>query len=259
MKRTLMLTSPLQRGTDVKSAQSKLIRAGYLRKGGNDGIWGSESARAAVEAHWLLGFPPALARSEVYGEVLDNVLTQWLKDKTLPLDYKKRRETRLKAVTIGVKALEWLRPHIGDTEHPAGSNRVEWASLWYGVIGPWCAMGATRAFVEVGSKVFIRGARYAFVPYIVQDAIAGRNGVIRTFNPTSGDLWCVDWTGNGDFDHVEIIDTPPQGISSGTPFTTIGCNTSFDDNGNQSNGGACAHRNRTVLGGGRSVFVRVMY
>jgi hypothetical protein len=121
-------------------------------------------------------------------------------------------------------------------------------------------MGATAAFAAVGSKAFKRGSRYAYVPYIVQDAKAGRNGLMRTFKPESGDLWCVDWTGNGDFDHVEIIDEPPKsGIQAGTPFTTIGCNTSFDDAGDQSNGGACAHRNRTILGGGRSIFVRVMY
>lgn len=257
MNRTFVLTSPLQRGPDVKKAQTKLISAGFLRKGGNDGIWGPESARAAGEAHWFLGFSPALARVEAYGETLDNVLSQWLIDKTLPAGYLSRRNTRLKAVTLGTKALEWLRPHIGDTEHPSGTNRVEWASLWYGSIGPWCAMGATRAYVAVKSKAFIRGVRYSYVPYIVQDALSGRNGLIRTFEPLPGNLWCVDWTGNGSFDHVELVDHPPKKITSGTPFTTIGCNTSFDDNGNQSNGGACAARNRTVLGGGRSIFVRV--
>jgi len=257
MKRTLALTSPFQRGTDVKAAQAKLIRAGYLRTGEADGIWGPESRRAAMQAHWFLGFPPALARAPTYGDVLDDVLTDWLKNKTLPVDYQKRRNARLKAVTFGTKALDFLRQHIGDTEKPAGSNEVDWASEWYGVIGPWCAMGVTRAYVTAGSKAFVRGARYSFVPFIVSDALAGENGLMRTFEPKSGDLWCVDWEGNGSFDHVELVDQPPKTISPGTPFKTIGCNTSFDDRGNQSNGGACAARDRTVLGGGRSVFVRV--
>lgn len=257
MKRTLTLTSPLQRGDDVKAAQAKLIKAGYLRKGGNDGVWGAESARAAGQAHWFLGFPPALARAQTYGETLDNVLTRWLADKTLAADYQKRRDIRLKAVTLGTKALDFLRAKVGETEKPAGSNKVEWASTWYGITGPWCAMGATRAYVAAGSKAFIRGARYAYVPYIVHDAIAGENGLMRTFDPKPGDLWCVDWEGNGIFDHVELVDKPPAGIAAGTSFTTIGCNTSFDDRGSQSNGGACASRSRTVLGGGRSVFVRV--
>lgn len=259
MKRTLILTSPLMKGSDVKAAQTKLIKAGFLRKGGNDGVWGPESGRASSEGHWLLGFPSALAHAEAYGETMDNVLDQWIKTKTLPEDYQKRRNIRLKQISIGKKALEWLRNHIGDTERPPGSNLVSWASVWYGVKGPWCAMGATRALVEAGSKAFKRGSRYSYVPYIVQDAIAGRNGLMRTFAPESGDLWCVDWTGNGDFDHVEMVDDPPDSINPGTPFTTIGCNTSFDDSGDQSNGGACAARHRTILGGGRSVFVRVLY
>lgn len=256
MKRTLALTSPMQRGTDVKTAQGKLIRGGWLRTGGNDGVFGPESARAAGQAHWWLGFPNKLAKAETYGELLDRVLTEWLKTGTLPADYIKRREARLRAVTLGAKALAWLRGHVGEVEKPAHSNRVEWASVWYGIIGPWCAMGATRAYVEAGSKAMARGQRYAYVPYIVRDGIAGENGLVRTFDPKPGDLVCFDWDG-GVFDHVELVDEPPKMLTAGSAFTTIGCNTSFDDKGDQSNGGACAKRNRTVLGGGRTVFVRV--
>ncbi len=257
MNRTLTLTSPLQRGSDVRAAQSKLILAGHLRKGGNDGVWGPESARAAGQAHWFLGFPPALARAETYGETLDNVLTQWLKDKTLAVDYQKRRDARLKAVTLGTKALAYLKEKVGDTEKPAGSNKVEWASGWYGMTGPWCAMAATRAYVAAGSKAFLRGVRWAYVPYIVSDAIAGRNGLMRTFTPKPGDLVCFDWEGNGSFDHVGLVDVPPASVNAGATFKTVEGNTSFDDRGSQSNGGACAARSRTVLGNGRTVFVRV--
>lgn len=259
MLRTLDLTSPFMQGPDVKKVQTKLVKAGFLRKKGNDGVWGPESARAAGLAHWLLGFPEPLAFSQAYGEVLDRVLDNWLKDETLPKGYKVTRNQRLKASSLGAKALNWLRPHIGDTEDPPRSNRVSWASIWYGLIGPWCAMGASRAFVEAGSKAFVRGGRYASVTNIIQDAIAGRNGLLRTFTPKQGNLWCVDWEGNGIFDHVEIVDDPPKNINAGTSFTTIGCNTSFDDSGSQSNGGACAHRNRTVLGRGRDIFVEVLH
>jgi hypothetical protein len=257
MTRTLSLTSPFQHGADVKTAQTKLISGGWLRKGGNDGTFGPESARAAGQAHWWLGFSDKLAKAETYGATLDKVLTEWLKTKTLPDEYAKRRATRMKAVTLGSKALEWLRAHVGDTESPPQSNRVPWASEWYGVIGPWCAMGATRAYIEVGSTAFARGQRWAYVPYIVNSATAGRDGLVRTFDPKPGDLWCVDWEGNGSFDHVELVDKPPRSVSSGAAFTTVGCNTSFDDKGDQSNGGAVAAKSRTVLGGGRSVFVRV--
>jgi hypothetical protein len=118
-------------------------------------------------------------------------------------------------------------------------------------------MGATRAYVEAGSKAFVRGARYAYVPYIVHDANAGLNGLARTFAPRPGDLVCFDWLGDGLFDHVELVETSPGNLGAGSPFTTIGCNTSFDSQGDQSNGGACAKRQRNVLGGGRTVFVAV--
>jgi cell wall-associated NlpC family hydrolase len=118
-------------------------------------------------------------------------------------------------------------------------------------------MGVTRAYVEAGSKAFVRGQRYAYVPYLLQDALAGRNGVTRTFDPRPGDLVTFDWDGGGVPDHVELVDKPPRTLTVGTSFTTVGCNTSFDEQGSQSNGGACAQRTRTVLDGKRTVFIRV--
>jgi hypothetical protein len=263
MTRTLTLTSPLQRGQDVKLAQAKLILGGWLRKGGNDGVYGPETSRAAGQAHWWLGFPTKLAKAETYGEVLDRVLTQWLADKTLPADYQQRRVQRLKAVTLGTKALDWLRTKVGETEQPPGSNQIEWATGWYGMVGPWCAMAVTRAYVEAGSTAFARGQRWAYVPYIVASARAGRDGLNRTFDVQAGDLFCVNWGGTGgsnsvyNFDHVGLVDRPPATLTAGAQFATIEGNTSFGDLGDQSNGGAVAARTRTIIGGGSTVFVRV--
>jgi hypothetical protein len=245
----------MMRGGDTKAAQMKLIRGKFLRAGAADGVYGPETARAASQAHWELGFPGKYAQANVYGDTLDRVLTGWLATNELPPAYAKRRKARLSSETVGKKALDWLRGHVGETEQPAGSNRVAWASVWYGIIGPWCAMAATRSRVEAGSKVFVRGQYYAYVPYIVYDAVHARRGLRRTFSPEQGDLVCFDWEGNGVFDHVETVDKPPASVAAGAPFTTIGGNTSFDTGGSQSNGGACAHRERTVLGGGRTVFV----
>ena len=141
------------------------------------------------------------------------MLTHWLADNTLPAEYQKRRDSRLKAVTLGSKALEWLRAHVGETENPPGSNRVSWASEWYPAIGPWCAMAVTRAYVEAGSTAFARGQRWAYVPYIVASARAGKDGLTRTFEPQPGDLLCVDWQAQNtsvySFDHVGLVDRPP--------------------------------------------------
>jgi hypothetical protein len=255
--RTLALVSPMMRGKDVETAQRKLVSGKFLRS--VDGVYGPESARASSQAHWELGFAGKLAQSNHYGDTLDKVLSRWLADGSLPKDYGARRVSRLKSPgsSVGERSLAWLRKHVGDTEQPAGSNRVEWASIWYGIVGPWCAMGVTRARVEAGSKVFKRGQFYAYVPYIVADAVHAQHGLRRTFQPRPGDLCCFDWPGAspGIFDHIETVDVPPGALTGGTPFSTIGCNTSFDDGGSQSNGGACAARHRTILGGGRTVFV----
>jgi hypothetical protein len=255
--RTLALVSPMMRGDDVTNAQRKLIKGKFLRAGQADGVYGPESARASSQAHWELGFPEGrLAQSPTYGATLDQVLTRFLLDGKLPKAYGIRRKQRLEGIDdVGLKALKWLQNHVGDTESPPGSNRVSWASVWYGLIGPWCAMGVTRSRVEGGSDTFRRGQYYAYVPYIVADAVASRRGLRRTFTPAAGDLVCMDWDGNGVFDHVETVETPPSSVSGGAAYVTIGCNTSFDDAGSQSNGGACARRHRTVIGGGRTVFI----
>jgi hypothetical protein len=263
MTRTLTLTSPLQRGPDVKAAQAKLIAGGWLRKGGADGVYGPETSRAAGQAHWWLGFPSKLAKAETYGDTIDRVLTQWLADKTLPADYQQRRNQRLKAVTLGTKALDWLKGHIGETENPPGSNHVDWCTDWYGIgNGPWCAMAVTRAYVEAGSTAFQRGLRWAYVPYIVAAARAGSDGLTRTFDPQPGDLFCVDWQAQNSsvysFDHVGLVDRPPANVYAGTTFTTVEGNTSFDSFGDQSNGGACTNRTRQVIGGGSTIFIRVV-
>jgi hypothetical protein len=248
----------------VKTAQGKLIRGVFLRKGGNDGVYGPETARAASQAHWELGFPDKLAKSQNYGEVLDKVLTEWLATKELPEDYAKRRVARMRAVTLGSKALEWLRAHVGETENPPGSNKIEWATGWYQMTGPWCAMAVTRAYVEAGSRAFAQAQRFAYVPYIVADARAGMNGLTRTFTPQPGDLFCVDWQAQNSsvysFDHVGLVDRPPDNVFAGATYTTLEGNTSFADAGSaasQSNGGACAARERTVIGGGSTIFIRV--
>lgn len=139
---------------------------------------------------------------------------------------------------IRVKALDALRGKLGTTESPAGSNRC-WASTWYGFVSPWCAMAVTWAYVTSGSKTLVRGARYAYVPYIVADAKAGRNGLRVTTDPEPGDLVCYDWETDGTADHVGLFEGWFD--DSRRTFKAIEGNTSL---GNDSNGGAVMRRIR---------------
>jgi len=94
--------------------------------------------------------------------------------------------------------------------------------------------------VKAGSKAFVKGQRYAYVPYIVNDARAGTNGLHVTRDPKPGDVVCFDWDG-GVADHVGLFQE--WASVSKDAFRTVEGNTS---QGNDSNGGEVMERNRTV-------------
>ena len=50
--------------------------------------------------------------------------------------------------------------------------------------------------LDAGSKAFARGRNYQYVPTIVGDARAARNGLTVTADPKPGDLVCFDWDGS---------------------------------------------------------------
>jgi len=151
-----------------------------------------------------------------------------------------RRKLQQSRVKIPVMAFDIAMRHVGAKER-TGHNDIFWSD-WWGAHGPWCAMFASWCYIQAGSKVFHRGSDhgYAYVPYIVKDAWAGKNKLTISKNPTKGTLVCYDWEGNGVADHVELFEqwlNRAKGI-----FSTVGGNTSGDDSGSQSNGGMVAHR-----------------
>lgn len=149
------------------------------------------------------------------------------------------------------RALDKAHTQLGYTESPAGSNLNKYGS-WYGQDGqPWCAMFVTWCYEQVGdSPSFVRGSRYAYCPYVVADARAGRYGLRTTDDPIPGDLVVYDWGGDTIYDHIGIFDQWTAGTSQ---FYAIEGNTSVDNN---SNGGEVMRRNRSRSGQG-TVFVRV--
>jgi hypothetical protein len=157
--------------------------------------------------------------------------------------------------TVRVAALKRARTQLGVTESPPDSNRCKYTD-WYGMVGPWCAMFVTWSFelgatdVRKQAPSFIRGKQYAYVPYVVGDARAARNGLTTTDDPRPGDLVCYDWQRDGEYDHIGIFEQ--WEIGTGT-FTAIEGNTSVDNN---SNGGQVMRRHRDVSRQ-RTVFVRV--
>jgi hypothetical protein len=149
--------------------------------------------------------------------------------------------------TLRQRALEAAISQLGVKESPPDSNRVKFTD-WYGMVGPWCAMFVTWCYETQGdSPAFVRGQRYAYVPYLLDDARNLRYG-LKTSEPIPGDCVLYNWDG-GESDHVGIFE---QWVGGHT-FTAIEGNTSTS---NDSNGGEVMRRQRDVNGQG-TVFVRV--
>jgi CHAP domain len=152
--------------------------------------------------------------------------------------------------TLRKHALERAKEQLGYKESPPGSNANKYGS-WYGMnYQPWCAMFCTWCFENEGnSPAFVKGSRYSYVPYVVQDAQAKRNGLSVTQDPIPGDLVCYDWSYDTIFDHIGIFE---KWVDL-TNFQAIEGNTSTSNN---SNGGEVMRRKRNT-GAQKTVFVRV--
>jgi hypothetical protein len=154
--------------------------------------------------------------------------------------------------TLRQRALAKAIGELGIKESPPESNQVKYTN-WYGMVGPWCAMFASWCYEQAGgSPSFVKGQRYAYVPYIVGDARAKRSGLQTTDAPIPGDLVCYDWAWDTEYDHVGLF----EGWTSGSYFTAIEGNTSSSASGSQSNGGEVCRKQRSPAGQG-TVFVRV--
>jgi hypothetical protein len=140
---------------------------------------------------------------------------------------------------------------IGVKESPPDSNLCKYTD-WYNMVGPWCAMFCTWCDQLGGqpTKSFSKGLYYAYVPYIVSDARMGYRGLSIVSSPKPGDLVCFDWDRDGEYDHIGIVENPPDNNGN---FTAIEGNTSTSNN---SNGGEVMRRTRNKNSQG-TVFVRV--
>jgi hypothetical protein len=253
--KTITLTSPYTKGAEVKELQKALAKNPY----GNfyaakvDGVFGPFTSNACKEAKYWLGYP----KDRINGIAGDPLMSYLNGSKKLPLWHRRRRNARIKIAerqdkTMAAKALKKAISYIGVKESPPNSNRVLFSD-WYQMIGPWCAMFVTYCYVDAGSKAFQRGSRWAYCPYMVNDARAERNGLkmIKASEVKPGDVVLFDWQGDGVSDHVGIFE---KWTKKNSKFTCIEGNTSTSSN---SDGGQVMRRDRDV----KSVacFARVLF
>jgi peptidoglycan hydrolase-like protein with peptidoglycan-binding domain len=221
MKRTLVLTSPHLDGEDVEYAQRLLAKPSYYT-GKIDGEFGPLSAQAAYRAQYWLGYATP---KHAFGTSLERLL---LGRSDPSPEQKARTAARKKAAEaqpLRERALVEMERFVGLCEDPAGSNNVPDINGWWGGGNvAWCARTVTKAYVLAGSKAFVRGRDYEYVPTIIGVARAGRNGLTVTLDPKPGDLVCYDW----DNSNFRTGDNHVGMFLSGTPkkFKTIEGNIS---------------------------------
>ena len=225
------------RGRDVEYATRLLVKAGHLDA--TSGTYGEEQAAGARRAKYLLGYP----QKQVVG-TFGNKLERYLRGlDPLPAAYEARRKKRLAAeVDVGAKALAEAERWVGTKEKPAGTNRVDPFTEWYGWHGwgaPWCAVFVTWCLDKAGfDEVALsgRGDRWAYCPYIVRDARAKAHGLreVSFADARPGDIVLFDWDDDGVADHVGFL----KEKRSATTFESVEGNTSPD---NFSNGGKVVH------------------
>lgn len=196
----LTLVSPHTKGSHVKALQTLLHKKGFLQ-GKVDGEFGPDTARAVYRAKYWLGYRKP---DQVAGDYLYSLLKGIQKPSLSMQILIKRRKKIANQTTVGEKMWKEAGKYIGQKESPFGSNRSMF-SVWYGIIAAWCAMFVSYVGVKIGSKVFRRGHRYAYVPNILMDARQGRNNLAITYNPTLGNLALFDWDNDGIPDHVGLF------------------------------------------------------
>jgi hypothetical protein len=151
--------------------------------------------------------------------------------------------------TLRELALDKATSQLGTKESPPNSNRVLYSD-WYGMVGPWCAMFVTWCYETSGdSPSFVRGQRFAYVPYVLDAARNLQNGLQVVSDAIPGDLVLYNWDG-GEYDHIGIFQ---MWIPQSSSFYAIEGNTSQSSD---SNGGEVMRRQRS-LSGQATTFVRV--
>ena len=230
----LRLTSPLMKGEEVKIAQANLKKMGLTV--GKNGVYDEQTARATSTAKYRLGY-----REKNIDRTYDATLHAFLVyRKPTPL-MKRRAAQRLNKRPLRDAALEVAKQFVGVKESPANSNKVMFSN-WYGIIGPWCAMFVTYCYVQANAKHFKKGVRYAYCPFMLEDARQQRYGmnIVPKDKVQAGDIVLFSWKHDGVANHVGLVVDPPTKNGN---FKSIEGNTSPTNN---SNGGEVMYRDRNV-------------
>lgn len=140
--------------------------------------------------------------------------------------------------------LALARKQIGIKEYPANSNKVKFNDWFYGVVGhdgAWCGTSLSWIFsfasCPIGTIDYLKGiAGVPFALKALKDPNSKKNWgtIISKEEVRPGDIFIVDWLGDGIPDHIGIVEKTLS-LAVGGDFGTLEGNTSAA--GSQSNGG----------------------
>jgi hypothetical protein len=193
----LELTSPPMRSGLVREMQLMLRHNPYgtFEPGSTEGVYDEHTAAAVRRAKYWLGYPESRIDERSDAE-LRALLAG---DAELPAAWRRTRARRLgraRASALWDRAFQVAVDEIGRREETPGSKRTPY-TLWYGVLAPFPVIFCSFCYAQAGSRAFTPGGRYAYAPYLLDDARRARNELSLTADPLRGDLALVDTTGDG--------------------------------------------------------------
>ena len=206
LERLLTLTSPPMRGEAVRELQLMLRHNpfGTFEPGRDDGVYDEQTAAATRRAWYWLGCPDSQigeqADEQLYGLLAGEreLSPAWKASRT-------RRLHRAEETLLWDAALSIAREQLGRREDSPGSKRTPY-TLWYGVLCPYSVVFAAFCYAQAGSSAFQPGKRYAYAPYLLDDARRGLNFLSLAREPLRGDLVLLDTDGDQAADRVAFFD-----------------------------------------------------
>ncbi len=172
----------------------------------NDDRYDEATAEAVRRAWFWIGAPES-SISTRFDEHLFALLSE---QRPLPEAWRRRRAGRLnraRRVILWQSALAVAREEVGRQESRGGPHQMPYTA-WYGVEGPWSVMFVSFCYAQAGSGAFIPGERYAYAPYVFDDARRGRNDLSIVSEPMVGDIALVGTRERVEPTHAAIVEDP---------------------------------------------------
>ena len=213
------------KGPEVKALQLLLANDPHSPNAANtkfyhgaiDGDFRGLTGQACVRAKFKLGYA-ARGCQPVAGALLIAYLT----GKRAPTAVMRKAAARRRKDHPAQKAWADMVAHLGEHESPPGSNHCPDTVEWGHGDMSWCNVRVSLSYIHAGSTAFSKDRqRFQYVPAMLADAQAGRNGLVITHNPVRGDIVVWDYPGGGPADHTTEFG---EWVEGRTLFRDIGGN-----------------------------------